>query len=385
MDRITGATVDIGSGRRGFRDRNLPLSQAGTVPGATWFNGAQEEIVRAIEILGLTPSDANREQLIQAMRRLAGGNVRTISAGGVTLTADDAGLVLVNASGSFGITLPAANSAGGVPQRITLARTDSTANTITVQRAGSDTIEGATSINLLPGRRLTLQSDGSSGWSAVGGSGNLIAVRTITSTGTYTPTPGARSAIVELVGGGGAGGGIAATGAGFAGGGGGGGAGSYGLLYIASGLASVTVTIGAGGAGASAAVGGSGGTSSFGALMSCPGGTGGAAGGAFNTGAVSASAGGSGGAAVGATLGTPGATGAACLTLAAASAIGGGGAAGRFGSGGQPNGANGSAAVPGAAATGFGAGGGGAVGVSSGSATAGGAGSPGVCLIWEFG
>ena len=164
MDRITGATVDIGSGRRGFRGRNLLLSQAGTIPDANWFNGAQEEIIRAIELMGLTPSEANREQLIQAIRRLAGGNVRTVSATTV-LTADDAGLLLVDATaGNRTITLPAVNAAGGAPLRLTLARIDASANTVTVQRAGADTIEGATSIDLPVAERLSLISDGASAW-----------------------------------------------------------------------------------------------------------------------------------------------------------------------------------------------------------------------------
>lgn len=164
MDRITGATVDIGSGRRGFRDRNLSLSQAGTIPGATWFNGAQEEIVRAIELMGLTPSDANREQLIQAMRRLAGGNITSLTAN-ASLTPDSSGLILVSAaSGNVTLTLSAANAVSGLPQRMTIVRTDTSANTVTVQRAGADTIEGATSLTLPIGARLVLLSDGTGQW-----------------------------------------------------------------------------------------------------------------------------------------------------------------------------------------------------------------------------
>lgn len=173
MDRVTGNTVDLGSGRRGFRDRNLGLSQAGTIPGASWFNGAQEEIVRFVELMGLGPTDANREQLIQAARRMAGGYVRTIAANTV-LTADDAGVVRVNAAGGpISVTLPAANAAGGAPLRITLLRTDTSANAVTVQRAGADLIEGSASTLMGLGARLTLVSDGASAW-FFGAEGSVI-------------------------------------------------------------------------------------------------------------------------------------------------------------------------------------------------------------------
>lgn len=164
-DRTNGLNnTDIGSGRRGFRNRNLGLGQAGTIVDAEWANGIQEEIIRLIEMAGIAPSAANREQMLQAVRRLSGGNVRTLSATG-SLTADDAGLVLVDAgSGNRVITLPAANAAGGNPLRITLARIDSSANTVTVQRAGADTIEGATSLDLPGVERLSLVSDGASAW-----------------------------------------------------------------------------------------------------------------------------------------------------------------------------------------------------------------------------
>lgn len=388
MDRITGATVDIGSGRRGFRDRNLGLNLAGTIPGATWFNGAQEEIVRAIETLGLTPSDANREQLIQAMRRLAGGFVRTISTGGVTLTADDAGLVLVNASGSFGLTLPAANAAGGLPQRLTFARTDSSAGVVTIQRAGSDTIEGATSIALLPAERLTLMSDGGTGWRVMAaGTGALINIQVFSASGTYTPTPGMQSCIVHAVGGGGGGGGMS-NGSGQSSPAGGGSSGGYAVVRfsVAEVGGSRAVTIGAAGAGGAVGAnnGGNGGTTSLGPLLTVPGGLGGA--GSSGSAASVLRAGASPGAApsnIGGTVlhlspgqgGNPG-IGTADGLLGGAGAHspmtgGGGGPWSGVNSNGQP-------------ATAPGAGGGGACGGVSAGSLAGGAGAAGRIIILEY-
>lgn len=107
--------------------------------------------------------------------------------------------------------------------------------------------------------------------------GRLINVQTFTSSGTYTPTPGTKSVVVEVQGGGGGSGGVPATGANSVSASGAGGAGAYAKAYIASGFSGVSVTVGSGGAaGASGGGdGGTGGTSSFGSLVVCPGGTGG--------------------------------------------------------------------------------------------------------------
>lgn len=110
-----------------------------------------------------------------------------------------------------------------------------------------------------------------------GGSGRLIGIQTFSAVGTatYTPTPGTKFVTVRLIGGGAGGAGAAATSASqFAvGGGGGGGAYSEGRFTIAQIGASQVVTIGAGGAGGNVGNGGPGGTSSFGLLMTCPGGS----------------------------------------------------------------------------------------------------------------
>lgn len=103
----------------------------------------------------------------------------------------------------------------------------------------------------------------------------LINVQTITATAVYTPTVGTKNILVELQGAGGAGGGAAATAAGQTSLGSGGGAGGFCKSWLTSGFSGVTVTIGAGGTGTSGVAGNVGGYSSFGALMTAPGGTGG--------------------------------------------------------------------------------------------------------------
>ena len=111
------------------------------------------------------------------------------------------------------------------------------------------------------------------GGGAITTSGTQSGTQSISS-GTYTPTAGTNSVIVETIGGGGGSGGAAAD-IGLASGGGGGG--GYAKKKITSAFSGVTVTVGLGGtAGTSGPnAGGAGGTSSFGALISSTGGAGG--------------------------------------------------------------------------------------------------------------
>lgn len=107
--------------------------------------------------------------------------------------------------------------------------------------------------------------------------GRLIGVQTFTTVGTatYTPTAGTNSVIVEVQGGGAAGAGSVLTGANGTSIGGPGSSGAYARSRYTSGFSGVTVTTGAGGLGVNGAGGNNGGASSFGALVSCPGGIGG--------------------------------------------------------------------------------------------------------------
>ncbi|MCK7231002.1 hypothetical protein L8P23_02535 [Enterobacter roggenkampii] len=213
--------------------------------------------------------------------------------------------------------------------------------------------------------------------------GRLINIRVFTSSGTYTPTAGTTRVKVKAIGGGGAGGGAVATSTGVSAGGGGG-SGAYAEGYYTSGFSGLTVTIGAAGASASGAVGGNGGTTSFGALISCPGGGGGQIGTASNTTIVYSSQGAPGGAPTGSGLivsgkGQPGQNGAAIGT--AGIGIGGIGSPSPFGGGGTQavNADNGG--VP---ATSYGSGGGGTCNTPSQSAHSGGGGAPGVVIIEEY-
>jgi hypothetical protein len=129
-----------------FTGGNPALGQQATVPGFEWFNGVQEELIGMLTRAGVTPSLGDVTQLRQSLDRLYGGGLATYSAN-TTLTPADAGLVLVDASGGARtITLPAANAMNARPMLFRVVKIDSSANAVTVQRAGTDTIEGATSI-----------------------------------------------------------------------------------------------------------------------------------------------------------------------------------------------------------------------------------------------
>ncbi|MBX6376292.1 MAG: hypothetical protein IRZ13_18960 [Acetobacteraceae bacterium] len=71
MDRINGAnTVDIGGGKRGFRDRNLLAGLSGTQVTAAFLNAVQEELLAVIEGAGLAPDENDWTQLRKAIQIL---------------------------------------------------------------------------------------------------------------------------------------------------------------------------------------------------------------------------------------------------------------------------------------------------------------------------
>lgn len=110
-------------------------------------------------------------------------------------------------------------------------------------------------------------------------SGSLVNLQFFTVSGTYTPSANATKALVLGQGAGGAGGGTQATSGTTVSAGSGARSGTQALLYIASGLVSLSVTCGAGGTGVTGGSGGNGGNSSFGGYLILPGGTGGGIGG----------------------------------------------------------------------------------------------------------
>ena len=212
--------------------------------------------------------------------------------------------------------------------------------------------------------------------------GRLLRVLAFTSSATYTPHAQMGRVRVTAIGGGGGGGGALNPGAGQVSLGAPGGAGTVaqGLYAAATVGASLTVTVGAGGAANSGGNGGNGGSTSFGSLLTCPGGVGG---GMFNF-ATPPQANGNGtlsSAASGANLWSA-RGGAEGLTLGLGASAGFGGPGGRswFGAGTGP--VNfGAAGVAGASPGSGGAG----IAIGAGGGTvAGGAGAAGIVIVEEY-
>ncbi|BEG74426.1 glycine-rich domain-containing protein [Achromobacter xylosoxidans] len=228
---------------------------------------------------------------------------------------------------------------------------------------------------------------GGAGWSQPF-AGRLLNVRVFNTPGTttYTPTPGTNRRVIEVLGAGGQGGGVendtvASTMATAAGGG----AGAYGVLHITGPATSATVTVGAGGTGATTGTGVSGGSSSFGSLLTCAGGLGGQFGrsATIPTAGPTLPGGDGGGNPAGATVGFPGAAGmtGAYLNAGVTSGMG---ASSRYGAGGNSRSTSTPIAQAGNAGQGFGSGGSGAARVGVGSNQVGGAGAPGIVIVWEY-
>jgi hypothetical protein len=224
---------------------------------------------------------------------------------------------------------------------------------------------------------------------AAGGSGPSNVATTakivpITASGTYTPSPGLVSAIVEVIAAGGAGGG--SLGAAGTAGGAGGGSGGYSRRSLTAGQigASQSVTIGVGGTGASNADGGSGGDTSFGTLVIAKGGSGGQHS-DVNAGNF-VGRGGAGGIITGAVgdIVSGGAPGEGGVWSSNAQSPAGGGGSSALGGGGAPVFTAAGTKVDGNAATNYGSGGGGSISPGVSTAGIGGNGSAGVCIVTEF-
>lgn len=88
-------------------------------------------------------------------------------------------VLLVNATaGNVTVTLPSAAYFGsGYGSRVIIRRTDTSSNTVTIQRAGSDTVNGATFMTIPPAAGAMLTSNGTSTWVSTGGAGDTFRAR----------------------------------------------------------------------------------------------------------------------------------------------------------------------------------------------------------------
>jgi hypothetical protein len=333
-------------------------------------------------------------------------------------------------------TLPAASSltAGTTIWVQDAQNTVTSTNTLTVSRAGADTINIGSTTLLITGAAggITFTTDGVSNWGvpvqtpstggtgrptltnhsvligagtnpvtplAVGATGTAllgvtgadpafgnvivgVKIQTFAATGTYTPSTGLISTQSECWGAGGGGGGTANTAANIGSGGAGGGAGSWCLKVSTAAAigASQAVTIGTAGTAGTAGnnAGGNGGDSSVGTLCIGKGGTGGA--GSAGSGTAIGGAGGVSGTGDQTNTGQPGGSNAA---FTGTQGISGNGGSGTMGGGGV-SAASGATTASGNPGTGRGSGGSGGASFNAGGTASGGAGTAGYCKLTEF-
>lgn len=165
MDRTSADGFVLNTAGNRIRvGENLTAGTQGTETDPNYDNDQQEELIGGlIQYVGLTPTAGAVRQIQQALFRLFGGNITTVSTSQV-LTADNSGLVLVNASGgNLALTLPVVASANGAIFRYEFLRTDTSTNTVTLLTAASEKIApGAlSSLPLVAGQPFELTADAS--------------------------------------------------------------------------------------------------------------------------------------------------------------------------------------------------------------------------------
>ena len=213
--------------------------------------------------------------------------------------------------------------------------------------------------------------------------GRLLNIQVFYNSGTYTPTAGTKKVIVEMVGGGGGSAGSHSASSGQISVGGAGGAGSYSKGQFTQNFSGVQITVGTKGAGgtSSGPYASDGGTSSFGSLITAAGGSAGQPAGPtnsfpFSTVAAVVSAGANGAN----IIGTPGQGASASIAVSTSVVIESPGGSSQFGAGGFITAFN----AKGVNGSGYGSGGGPSKVNGGSAAVAGGDGSQGLVIVWEY-
>lgn len=166
MDRVSGANYVTVGGKRFYQDQNLVGGITGTEFVAADFNARQEEILGVIEGAGLTASASSTTQMLAAIKRLAGGNTSAVLTLNTTLTPDNAGLVIVNATAaSVVLTMPAGTAAAGTPMHFEVVRIDGVAaHTVTIVLQSGDGLVVPGPLAVLPEQVVRVVALGGTAW-----------------------------------------------------------------------------------------------------------------------------------------------------------------------------------------------------------------------------
>ncbi|MDD1006516.1 hypothetical protein M5G27_03345 [Pseudomonas shahriarae] len=368
-----------------FVNEDAVAGLPGSLIPATWGNSVTDELLNVVKSAGLEPSETDATQLLQALKKIsqAGEDKHATDIGAANLYMANYVPAIATLKNGLALRFTAGNANTGASTFAPNGLLPKPLLSLALSALRPAEIIGGSVCSVV--YSATLDS-----WVLVyasgGGaaSGRLLGVKTFTSSGTYVPTVGMKNVLVKVVGGGGGSAGVAATNANETTLAGGGASGSYAESWISSVLigSSQVITVGVGGIpGAIGVSGGPGGTSSVGSLMSAPGGNGSSP---FETIAVAGF-----GLFVG---GTPGinATGGNILNSSGAagspginvngSILAGHGGSSPLGSGGAGRGAGSGAA----SGSGYGSGAGGIANGPSQPGHPGGAGAPGVVILYEY-
>ena len=262
-------------------DGNPSTPTPATIPGARWFHQVGEEIRAVIEEAGLVPSSTTLTQLRDAIKRLITSgdfkdSVRAATTANITLSGAQ---TIDGVSVVAGDRVLVKDQTTGADNGIYVAAAGAWARA-TDADTGAELSAGAT----VPVEEGTVNADTlwmltNNGTVTIGTTALVFALKTVptgeqvfTSSGTFTVPAGITRIRVRCWGGGGAGGSSGVGG--NVGGGGGGGSYAEGFYTVVPGT-QYSVTVGVGGTGVSGAGGNNGLTSSFGALCSATGGSGG--------------------------------------------------------------------------------------------------------------
>ncbi|WP_335943517.1 phage tail protein [Pseudomonas sp. G166] len=165
-----------------FVDENPVEGSPGSLIPAVWGNSVTQEILGVISGADMAPSEADTNQLFKAVQKIIGTttpvrSVITRLALSKALTANELGLVLIDATaGATTIGLPSSNVGLGV-QDVFIRRLDNSGNRLVVQAAGTDRIKFHTHLSAAgypflilmgSGDWWHLRSDGAGSWWPIG-------------------------------------------------------------------------------------------------------------------------------------------------------------------------------------------------------------------------
>ncbi|HFH2493306.1 TPA: phage tail protein [Yersinia enterocolitica] len=255
MHRIDTPTAQVdkfGAGKNGFTRGNPQTGVPATALDDDYFDAVQEELAGVVEAAGFVLNKADRAQLLAAIQHLITLGIPDLKDASLT----QKGVVQLSSS-----TTSVSEILAATPKAVKDMgdKALKTTNNLSEIAAAGSVAQAAAQANI--------------GLTASKFSGRLLNTQTFTSTGTYTPTTGTGYIIVEAVGGGGASGAISATSASQNAITSVGSPGAYAKVLYTSVPSTASVVIGSGGVGILGA-GPTGGGTTFGSILTCPGGPG---------------------------------------------------------------------------------------------------------------